>query len=239
MVEETKAPPTVEQLRADYEAKIKAIKADIPGLESAVAKAVKAIESVPKGSGPQVYVDASGAVTTAQGVLDGALSDIRKSEKGIEGLAADEKYERNLAAYDQTTKACRVVTNPLVSAQQKAVSSAKDTFAHAGVNSVVTRTTLIEGEILTVVELIGPNKPVKPKKGRKASSGNGRGFSKRLYATPLGELSQTDVFKSYAIEAGVSLERYDLVLADPSNQGISHRGKAVAEKMEFAEVTPS
>ena len=236
MPEET---PKAIDARAELEAKIKAIKADIPGLESAVAKAVRAIESVPKGSGPQVYVDASGAVTTAQGALDGALADIRRCEKGIEALGAQERYEKDLVAYDESTKACRIVTNPLVSAQQKAVSSAKDTFAHAGVNSVVTRTTLIEGEILTVVELVGPNKPRQPKKGRQASSGNGRGFSKRLYATPQGDLSQTDVFKSYAIEAGVSQERYDLVLADPSNQGISHRGKAVAEKMEFVEVTPS
>jgi hypothetical protein len=49
-------------------------------------------------------------------------------------------------------------------------------------------------------------------------------------------MSQSDVFKSYALEADVTQERYDAVLADPTNQGISARGQRVAIKLGFAEV---
>jgi hypothetical protein len=68
------------------------------------------------------------------------------------------------------------------------------------------------------------------------SSANGGRFSARMRATPKGPMNLTQVFREYASEAGVSDERIAMVLADPSNQGISHRGKAVADKLGFEEI---
>lgn len=162
--------------RAALEDKRKVAQASIPGLEKDVAKAVEASASIPKGSPPADYIAASVVLGTAVALLEGAQADVKRCDKGLVALVADEAYERDMAAYEESTKACRNVTNPFVSAQQKTVLGAKDIFAKAGVNSVITRTTLIEGEVLTVVELVGPNKPAKPRKGgRKSGGGNGGG----------------------------------------------------------------
>lgn len=188
----TDETPTVESIKADLEAKIKATEADIPKLEGTVTKAIARMADIPKGSSPAVYVEASGTLGNAQKALEAARSAVAKHRKGIEDTAADEQYGRDMAAYEESIKGCRNVTNPLVSAQQKVVSGAKDTFARADVNSVVTRTTLIEGEILTVVELIGPSKPIKPRRGRKSSGGGGNGGGRYVVVSPNGSQRLSD-----------------------------------------------
>lgn len=171
--------------RAVIEAKMKAAQASIPQLEKDLAKAEGVMsEGFPKGTPIGVIVDATGVRNTALGALDGAKADIAGCEKGLQGLVDQEQYERDLAAYEKDTQACRDIVNPFVNPQQKAVLGAKDTFVKAGVNTVITRTELIGGEQITSVELLGPSKPTAPKKGRKSGASKGNGGGRFVVVSP-------------------------------------------------------
>jgi len=215
-------------------------RASIPDLEKDVAKASEAMTGIPKGTPVSEIVAKSGALATAQALLEGAQGDIKRANKGLDALVASEKRESvtNIilpvgslfkAAAQSLPKGCKATGTvpPAMYAKHAAELEA------AGVKGV---TFTLDS---TIDPPQGSVKPSGAAPRAPSTGGSSGGFSKRLYATPSGDLSQTDVFKSYALEAGVGQERYDAVLADPSNQGISHRGKAVAAKLGFEEVTPS
>lgn len=219
-----------------------AAQASIPRLEKDVAEAAKTMSAgFPSGTPVGDIVKASGVLATASALLEGAQGDVKRANKGLDALVATEKREQVVGVISPITslfanaakalpkgcKASGTVPPAMYSKHQAELEAA----GVKGVNFTLDAT--VDGPPIASVKPSGAT-PRAPSSGK----GNG-GFSKRLYATPLGDLSQTDVFKSYALEAGVSQERYDAVLADPSNQGISHRGKAVAAKMEFDEVTPA
>jgi len=226
--------------RATLVAKKAAAQESIPRLEKEVAQAVRVMADIPKGSQPQAYVDAAGTLGTAQALLEGAQGDIRRADKG---LAALDVQEKRAGVVD----AIAPITSLFANAAKALPKGCKATGTVPEAMLAKHKGALDAAEVKSVSFVLDatvdpPIASVKPSGGvsaRAPRTGNGGGFSKRLYATPSGDLSQTDVFKSYALEAGVSQERYDAVLADPSNQGISHRGKAVASKMGFEEVTPA
>lgn len=84
--------------RTALEAKREKANSSIPGLEKDVAKAIEGIAAVPKGSQPQVYVDASSALGTAQALLEGAQGDIKRAAKGLDALVKLEKREAVVGA---------------------------------------------------------------------------------------------------------------------------------------------
>lgn len=226
--------------RGALEAKLAKANASISGLERDVAKAGEAMTGIPKGTPVSEIVARSGVLATAQALLEGAQGDIKRAVKGLVALDVVAKREAVTsilgpidhlfkAAAQSLPKGCKATGTVPEAMLAKYADALKD----ADVKSV---SFTLDATIDPHQQSVKPSgaTPKAPREG-----GGGGGFSKRLYATPLGDLSQTDVFKSYALEAGVGQERYDAVLADPSNQGISHRGKAVAVKMGFEEVTPA
>lgn len=159
---------------ADLEARIKTAQEGIPALEKALASAEAASKGAYGKVGMGEFMALDATREGAKSAHDAAQADVAKLQKGVDALAAQANYESDLGVYNEGIKPCRVVTNPLVTAQQKAVLAAKETLLKVGITSVITRTTLIDGNVETEAELVGADKPTPPKKGRKPStSGNG------------------------------------------------------------------
>ena len=178
MADETR---TASDARADLLARQKSAAEGIPALERAVEKAARAIVGL---TVVGEIVAASGVLNTAQSALDGAKSDVAKIEKGLTALTAQADYERDLGAYNESIKPCRVVTNPLVTAIQKAMIAASETLTAAGIVSVVFRTIYTDGRPETDAELVGPSKPKPVKTGRGKSGGGGGNGGRFVNVSP-------------------------------------------------------
>lgn len=228
--------------RTDLQGKLKEAQVKVPSLEAALARASKALSDAYGKVPIAEFVALDAPRGAAQKALEGAKSDCDKLERGIKALDLAAKREQVVGAVSPIVSAitkafnwerfpCDMTLSGSIPAESLPQEYAK-VMAEHDVKSLGVKVNV--GERLIDVKPAGVPSARVPSAG-----GGGGGFSKRLYATPSGELSQTDVFKTYALEAGVSQERYDAVMADPSNQGISHRGKAVAQKLGFEEVTPA
>jgi hypothetical protein len=236
----TQEATQVASVRESLVTKLADAEATLPARQNAHAEAIAALDA-----GRQLPIEEllklTAAVSTAAVGVSGNERDITKLKTAIAALDIQAKREKVVSAI-----------SPLVSAIAKGFAWDKFPCAMTLTGTIAAEAlseedqlVLLEHDVKALAIKVVVNErlvDVKPAglpaaRAPRASTGNGGGrFSKRMYQTPSGALSQSDVFKAYAIEAGVSQERYDAVLADPSNQGISHRGKAVAIKLGFAEI---
>lgn len=221
--------------RADLEKRLQEAQAKVAPASRAVADAKKALDSNRQAPIEQL-VELSGALSTAQKALDSANGDVQKLERGIQGLEAQVQYEADMVTYNESIRPIHELVNPIQASLLQVVQKSRKLFEESGVTGIHIHVTNIDGETLVVHDVDGLKKPATPKRTRSSGGGGGTGFRARLRKTPKGDLSLRDCFKEFALEAGVTQERYDLVIADPTNQGISHRGKAVADKLGFPEV---
>lgn len=224
--------------KADLEAKLAEAQAKIAPAQEALAalevKVKKAYGQVPISE----FVALDGRRAAAAKALESAQADVSKLQRGVAAIEEHAAYERDVKAWGDKVAPAYAVLNPLSAALTQALTKERATFAKLGITSVQ----LVCGPInpegdgpSTDVKLVGPDVPKRPKERKRGGGKGNGGFSARMWNTPSGPMNQSDVFKAYALEAGVTQERYDAVIADPSNQGISHRGKAVAQKLGFEE----
>jgi len=190
MTEET---VTAAEVKTAAEAKIKAIKADIPGLERALASATDAMKSVAAKGVVADIVAASGAITAANKALDGAKADVEVQGRKLQGIADLAAYEVDLAEYDASVKPIHSLVNPIQSALFAAVQKNRELFEAAGVERVSIVIDHIEGEMLAEHDVYGPSKPKPPKSVRSGKSGGGGGNGGRFVnVSPDGKMRLTD-----------------------------------------------
>lgn len=224
--------------KAELESKLAEAQKRVAPAQDALAKLESAVKSSYGKVPVSEFVALDGQRAAAAKAVESAAADVSKLQRGVTAIEEHAAYERGVKEWGTKMEPAYKASEPVRAAQHTLVTNekAKRVFAECNVTEVRTVSKNVGGEVLTTTELLGPDVPKRPKERKGGSRKGNGGFSARLWQTPSGPLNQSDVFKAYAIEAGVTQERFDQVIADPSNQGISHRGKAVAQKLGFEEV---
>lgn len=191
---------TVEQARAEVQAKISALKTDIPKLENALKTATNNIREVAKTGSPPDITAASVLVTTANDALDSAHKAIARHEGQIQAVADQAAYEVKLSEFNVSMKPVHEVLEPVQHALLVAVQKAHETFTKLGVTRVTIMCDEIEtAKMLATHDILGPNRPVSPKRA-KSTGGGGGSRGRFVNVTPKGNMSDREYVAAYGPE---------------------------------------
>jgi len=203
-------------------------RASIPDLEKAVAKAAEAMTGFPKGTPVSEIVAKSGALATAQALLEGAQGDIKRANKGLDALVALEKREAvtNIIlpvgslfapAAKALPKGCKATGTvpPAMYAKHAAELEA------AGVKSVT----------FTLDSTIDPPQgSVKPSGGLpKAPRGDGGGGRKNSWSYQGGTFTSEELCREYADEGPVA--KVDDAKAAGKSVSFAHLAESTANRI--------
>lgn len=208
--------------------KREAAKGSISRLEADVQKAAEAMTGFPKGTPVAEIVAASGMLSTAQALLEGAQGDVRRAEKGLLALDAQAKREAVTdtilpigSLFHNAAKALPKGCKASGTVPEAMLAKHKDVLEAAGVKSVT----------FTLDATIDPHQgSVKPSGGvRMPSGGGGGGGKKNAWEYSGRTFTSEELCREYADPDSVA--KVDAAIADPNKSAsFAHLAESTARK---------